>query len=201
MMHVKHARARREGIVDDPLSRQEVPEIVADKKKFVRPCIDFGAVVSDPKQLAHGIHGIGRGAGNSKEPPAFHLPAHILRLFLPAGIGIQHRVKQHLIRFSEQHKGLTERGDAHGGIPFRRQFFHHAEHARANASDIHIQPAFPFGKRVFFTPIGENFAVFRKELTLAARRAHVKAQKVHCHPSFFAYCTCFFSHNIVSFVL
>ena len=184
MMHVEHARARREGIIDDPLARQEIPEIVADEKKFIRPRIDLGAIASDPKKLAHRVHRIGHRPRHRKQTLIPDLIAQNFCLFLAAGVGIEHGINKQVILFVKQDKGLPERGNTDAGVSLFGHLLHHGKHARADSNDVHIALSVLLHKRIFLALVGENFPPFGKELTLTARRAHVKTQKIHFRPPF-----------------
>ena len=184
MMHVKDACPRRKREIDDALTRQKIPEIIADEQEFVRSFVQLWTVLADPEELAHRVHRIGHRPRHRKQTLIPDLIAQNFCLFLAAGVGIEHGINKQVILFVKQDKGLPERGNTDAGVSLFGHLLHHGKHARADSNDVHIALSVLLHKRIFLALVGENFPPFGKELTLTARRAHVKTQKIHFRPPF-----------------
>ena len=115
-MYVKDARPRRKREIDDALARQKISEIIADEQEFVRSFVQLWTVLTDPEELAHRIHRIGRRPRHRKQTLIPDLIAQNFCLFLAAGVGIEHGINKQVILFVKQDKGLPERGNTYGTI-------------------------------------------------------------------------------------
>ena len=184
---VERAGARREGVVDHALARQEVDDVVLDEHHVARPREDVRLVRLEPHEFRERKAFARHQAGNARGALRAERRREGPRLLGAAAVGAEQDRPERLAVAVREGKRLAEAGDAHGVDPPEAggRGRDRVQDARGERLGVHLMDARLAPRRVRAVLTAETVPFGREHRDFAPCGPHIESGNLHVCASWF----------------